>query len=172
MKLQGKLTVVLLLLVIWFASILDEKGFQMRKWDVPAQPITLYFGQSDAMGVSPEIRWFPNGQVTPRHLIEALIEGPRDPRLVPSLPASTRLLGTQRQGDRIIVNFGQSIQSDHPGGSAGEIMTVYSVVNTLTEIPGVSAVIWLIEGESVETLVGHLDLSRPVTRSEYAIVDP
>jgi len=61
---------------------------------------------------------------------------------------------------------------DHPGGSAGELITVYSVVNTLTELPGVKEVRWLIDGQAVESLAGHLDLSRPVARSDEIIVDP
>src|SRR5690554_5033101 len=114
MKLWDRVTVVVVLLVIWFASMLDENALQRRLWDEPAQPVTLYFGESDAMGVSPEIRWFRSTDVDPERLIEALIEGPRDPRLIASIPPSTRVIGTQIQGDIIAVNFENSIVRDHP----------------------------------------------------------
>ena len=71
----------------------------------------------------------------------------------------------------VVVDFDRTLVREHPGGSTGEILTVFSVVNTLTEIPGVRKVAWRIEGQPVETLVGHLDLSRPVERDPSLIVE-
>ena len=43
-------------------------------------------------------------------------------------------------------------------------MLIGSIVNTLTDFPEVEKVQILIEGASVETLSGHMDLSEPLTR--------
>ena len=48
-------------------------------------------------------------------------------------------------------------------------MTVYSIVNTLAELPEIEMVRFLIEGEEIETLAGHLDLSEPVYPDEGLI---
>ena len=52
---------------------------------------------------------------------------------------------------------------DHPGGSSAEMMTVYSVVNSLVlnfqQIKGVQI---LIDGERGKSIRGHLSLDRPI----------
>ncbi|MBQ5389910.1 MAG: GerMN domain-containing protein, partial [Anaerovibrio sp.] len=50
------------------------------------------------------------------------------------------------------------------GGSTGEEMLVGSLVNTLTEFPEIKKVQILVEGKEIDSLSGHLDLSRPVER--------
>jgi spore germination protein GerM len=60
------------------------------------------------------------------------------------------------------VDFSRELLTSHWGGSMGEIMTVYSVVNTLASLPGIEQVKFLVEGEEIETLTGHLDISEPV----------
>lgn len=170
MKVWRRATVVVLLCALWTASALDDRAVQTRRWYEPVSPAIIYFGHWDALGVAPEVRWLKPGDITPRRLIEALIEGPHDERLVPILPRSARLLRVERMGETVMVDFDSSVVREHPGGSAGEIATVYAVVNTLTEIPEISQVLWRIEGRPVESLVGHLDLSQPVVRSDEVIV--
>jgi germination protein M len=51
----------------------------------------------------------------------------------------------------------------HPGGSEAELMTVYSVVNSLTaSFPAVKRVQILVEDKPAQTLAGHIDLTRPL----------
>ena len=112
-------------------------------WFLPSEPVVLYFAAPDAAGLVPEIRWLP-----------------------------LRIRSVTVEGDLAVVDFDGELVRRHPGGSAGEILTVFSVVNTLTEIPGVRRVAWRIDGRAVETLVGHLDLSRPVERDPSLILSP
>src|SRR5690606_19439624 len=90
--------------------------------------------------------------------------------LSPSIPPATTVRSLSIDGETLTVDFGDEIVRDHSGGSAGEIITVYSVVNTLTELPGVRWVAWRIDGRTVESLVGHLDLSRPIGRNDDVVV--
>ena len=60
------------------------------------------------------------------------------------------------------VDFSKEFQTRHRGGSAGEIMTIYSVVNTLTELPGVEKVQFLLEGDKLESILGHMDTTVPI----------
>jgi spore germination protein GerM len=49
----------------------------------------------------------------------------------------------------IFVSFSKNLVQDHPGGSASEMATVYSLTNSLTaNIPEIKAVKILIEGRS------------------------
>ena len=61
------------------------------------------------------------------------------------------------------VDLSAELQSNHPGGTTNEILTVYSLVQALTSnLPAVSGVQILIDGKEVDTLAGHLDLRRPI----------
>jgi spore germination protein GerM len=61
------------------------------------------------------------------------------------------------------VDLSKEAVAGHPGGSEAELMTVYSVVNSLTtSFPAVRRVQILVEDRPAETLNGHVDLTRPL----------
>ncbi len=54
----------------------------------------------------------------------------------------------------------------HPGGSLDELLTIYTIVNALTmNLPAVTSVQVLVDGKEVDTLAGHVDLRRPLTKN-------
>jgi len=97
-------------------------------------------------------------------MIDELMKGPKG-KLLPTLPRETKLLALQLNADGVAkVNFNQSLSRNHPGGSSAEVMTVYSIVNSLVlNFPEIKRVQILIEGKEVETLTGHLALKRPIS---------
>lgn len=65
------------------------------------------------------------------------------------------------------VDFDQAFYDFSGGGSLAELHTVYGVVATLTvSFPEIIAVQFLVEGRWIETLAGHVDLSRPLLPSD------
>lgn len=95
-------------------------------------------------------------------IVEALIAGP-DTNLMPTLPPQTRLRALFLTADHTaVVDFTGAIREHHPGGSRTELLTVYSVVNSLVlSLPEIEAVKFLIDGKEAETLAGHIDLRAP-----------
>ena len=64
------------------------------------------------------------------------------------------------------VDFSAELSTKHTGGSLDELLTVYSIVNALTmNLPAVTSVQVLVDGKEVDTLVGHVDLRRPLTKN-------
>jgi hypothetical protein len=62
------------------------------------------------------------------------------------------------------VDLSKEASQKHPGGSRGELLSVYSVVNSLTSnFPAVKRVQILVEDRQVSTLAGHVDLTRPLS---------
>ena len=62
--------------------------------------------------------------------------------------------------------FSREVVAAHPGGTLNELLTVYTIVNALTEnLPAVTAVQVLVDGKEVETLAGHVDLRRPLAKN-------
>jgi spore germination protein GerM len=93
-----------------------------------------------------------------------LIKGPKG-KLIPTLPPRTKLLSLQMDDEGVAkVDFSLALSKDHPGGSSAEMMTVYSIVNSLAlNFPRIKRVQILIDGKPIETITGHLSLKRPIS---------
>jgi spore germination protein GerM len=62
------------------------------------------------------------------------------------------------------VNFDQTLSKEHPGGSSAEMLTLYSIVNSLTlNFPQIKRVQILIDGKAAESIAGHISLKQPVS---------
>jgi spore germination protein GerM len=128
--------------------------------------VTLYFSDQEAeflMGQKREIRKKEEVEEEVQEVIRELIKGPKG-RLLPTLPSRTELLSLQLDDKGIArVNFSRALSKDHPGGSSAEVMTVYSVVNTLIiNFPVIKRVQFLVEGKEIESITGHLSLNSPI----------
>ena len=97
-----------------------------------------------------------------RLLIEALIKGPTQ--------GAARTLPGDAQLDAVYVtpagvtyiDFAENSFSNHPGGIGAELLSIYSIVNTLVlNVDGIRSVKILIGGREAATLAGHADLQAP-----------
>jgi spore germination protein GerM len=128
--------------------------------------ITLYFSDEEGEYLIGEKREILKKNVVKeeaRETIIELIKGPKG-KLVPTLPPRTKLLTLQINDAGVAkVDFTPALSKDHPGGSSAEMMTVYSIVNSLVlNFPPIKRVQILIDGKPIETLTGHLSLRKPV----------
>ena len=101
-----------------------------------------------------------------QQIIEAQIAPVAEP-LVSAVPPNTKLRAifvTER--GQAFVDFSRELVAGHSGGSMNELLTVYTVVDALTEnLPAITSVQVLVEGKQVETLAGHVDLRRPIEKN-------
>jgi spore germination protein GerM len=132
--------------------------------------VTLYFGSRDAQSLVPESRELrARDDVISdlRGTVEALISGPRGVGVV-TLPSATRLLGAYIRDDTAYLDFSREIVDPATGSTAGEYIMIASVVNTVcSNFDDVKAVMILVEGEEVDTVGGHLLVSRPLIPSDW-----
>ena len=160
-------------LVLAFAMIAAVAGCstpQAQPGDGQADPddtkvkLVLYFPDADAMYLVAEERTVEVGEGDTYELLalRAIIDGP-------TVPEGTRLVSLEIAEGVAYVNFSREFQENHWGGSTGETMTIYSIVNTLTESPNVTAVKFLIEGEELDSLAGHYDCTEAFERNEAII---
>lgn len=69
-------------------------------------------------------------------------------------------------GGQAYVDLTREVSARHPGGTLNELLTVYTIVEALTaNLPVIRSVHLLVDGHEVETLAGHVDLRRPLSRS-------
>ena len=101
-----------------------------------------------------------------RSAVDELINWTRDETISPVPPESRVREIWVAQSGVAYIDFYQSFFDFSGGGSLSELHTVYSIVATLTEsFPEIFAVQFLVEGEQIETLAGHVDLSHPLQPS-------
>ena len=99
-------------------------------------------------------------------VMHSLIAGPgKDSILQPTIPRGTVLRWVRLAGDVASVNLSAEFVSNHWGGSRAEEMTVYSIVNTLTEFAYVKRVRLLVEGKPIQSIAGHIDIEEPLVRN-------
>ncbi len=133
--------------------------------------VQLYFSTPDAMYLDREKRTV-SGQDFYKNVLNELIIGPTEENLSKTIPETGGVLNIEHDRDKesLIVNFNEEWQRDHWGGSAGERLTIYSVVNTMTSLPEVERVGFRVEGQQVETLAGHMDLTAEYQYSEDLVL--
>lgn len=141
----------------WF----EKRGILREK-----RGILLYFSDGESeylIGEKREILKRDEVEEEAKDAINELIKGPKG-KLISTLPPQTKLLGLELGEDGVAkVNFNKALSKDHPGGSSAEMMTLYSIVNSLTlNFSQIKRVQILIEGKAVETIAGHLSLRQPV----------
>ncbi|AZR73404.1 hypothetical protein BBF96_08420 [Anoxybacter fermentans] len=129
--------------------------------------IKLYFATKDGMGLQVEKRKVKGDKKW--EAVRELIAGPTKPGLFPTIPPEVELLNIRVKNGLCVVNFNEKLITNHWGGSTGEILTVYSIVNTLCQFPDVERVQILVEGRKVQTLAGHLNLEESFEANEELV---
>lgn len=140
----------------------------------PPEPIkevtvTLFFSDAFAQCLVAETRTLPAGEDLPLRILQALGEGPRSAELVGTIPQGARVLSVTVENGLAVVDYSEELRSNHPGGSAGELLTAYAIVGSLAALDEVEAVQILLEGRVIDSLVGHLIFSEPMTVSAEAL---
>jgi hypothetical protein len=164
--------------LILFATTVDEgraaerPGEASTGGDSVTEPqalpvVHIYFADRNGLYLQAEERIFAGserGIDRGRAIVEALIKGPRT-GLMRTLPAGTQLRAFYlAPGSRAYVDLSESITEQYPGGCKSEMLTLYSIVNSLIlNMPKVSTVKILVGGRDVPTMAGHIDIRYPFT---------
>ncbi len=147
---------------------IEETYEPVQTMSTPVQEITVALYFADAAGeklVKTEKR-IPKVEGMARSTIETLLEGPdADSGLVSAIPSGTQLLdiNVKPEDKKCIVDFSQELMHQLASKDNGEQLAVYSVVNTLCQFDSIEQVEFRIEGQSVATLAGGMNLSKTVS---------
>ena len=103
-------------------------------------------------------------------LVNLLIENPKNESLKSSIPTDTKILKVELKGDIVYIDFSKEFIENHQGGLDEENATIYSIVNTLTELNEVSGVKILINGKENQNFKDNIiSFKDPFTRNESLI---
>jgi len=161
---------VLGFLVFFFLTIFDSvyppvAGKAGKEKSREKREVTLYFSDTNERFLMPEKRYIPKDKaqdVQAKEIIKALVDGSKT-GLVNTFPPKADIISVKIEPDQTArVNFGKNLAANHPGGSASEMATIYSLTNTLiANIPEINKVKILIEGKELESIKGHIDIRKP-----------
>ena len=106
------------------------------------------------------------------YILHQLLDGPGsgEEGLGPTIPKGTRLLGFTVENGLARVNLSEEFVTNQPKTELGERMTIYSLVNSLTELDTIDRVQILVEGQTLE-YYRYMLLAEPLVRWE-AVIGP
>ena len=128
--------------------------------------VKLFFQAADRPGLVMEERTVPFSSDLGTQLkavVAELVQGSKS-GLVATLPPETKVLEVFVSARGVAYVDLSKEASQGTAGSHDELLSVYSIVNSLTvNFPAVTRVQILLEDRPTDTLAGHVDLSRPLT---------
>lgn len=134
--------------------------------------VVLFFSDANERFLVQEKRLVPKGKNTvaqAEEIVRALAEGPKMGS-IRTIPAGAKLLGVRIDDGTAVLNFDNPLIEQHPGGTASEVATVYSLANTLAaNLPEVKRIRIRVDGKDVTTIKGHIDLREPVTPNKELV---
>ncbi|CAA7603457.1 Sporulation and spore germination [Acididesulfobacillus acetoxydans] len=130
--------------------------------------LTLYFPTPNAAGLAPFRR---QANVTDGAVIQAIFAELQNP---PSgwpgpLPSGTKLLGASVKNGVATIDLSPEFRSNFKGGSSGELATIYSIVDSLTSLPDVKSVQFLLNGQKQDAILSQLDTTQPLKFSKSVL---
>ncbi|HHV71768.1 MAG TPA: GerMN domain-containing protein [Clostridia bacterium] len=104
-------------------------------------------------------------------VLEELIKGPveTDSELIPTIPTNTKVNSVIINENTAYIDFSREIVDDFWGGADNEKLTIYSIVNTVTQFSPIKQVQISVEGSSDVSIGGHYLLDRPFKRNNNLI---
>jgi len=135
------------------------------------QEVVVYFSDQRTSMLTSEKRVItvdPN-QPLEWYILKELIAGPQESNNLQLIPSETKIQSVKTEENVCYVNLSNEFVSRHPGGAVMENLTVYGIVNSLTELSGVRKVQLLVEGKKLDTYKGTVSISDPLERDESLI---
>ena len=156
---------VVLLLVLFFVILFDAlfPPVDMEAIKKKEKRIAeIYFSDSQERFLVGEKRYIYKEELAvgqAREIVKALLEGSKTGN-VSTFPARVNLRDVKLNKDGTAeVNFSSELTKLHPGGSAAEMATIYSLTNSLAaNVPDIKAVKILVEGKPLSSIKGHISV--------------
>lgn len=127
---------------------------------------TLFYVADDGaslVGMTHDVPFGASPMEQARNILAAQLEAAPNGQ-VSAIPPGVKVRGfyLTPRGDAY-ADLSREIITGHPGGSLNEALTVYALVNVLTQnVREITAVQILVDGQQIDTLAGHIDLRQPL----------
>jgi spore germination protein GerM len=147
------------------AAASDARKIRARLFYVDEQGTAL-------RGIEQEVLYGETTAEQARRIIEAQIAPAPAPQISARPPGTKLRTVFFTTAGELYVDLSAELQTNHPGGTTNETLTVYALVSVLTSnLPAITGVQILVEGKEVDTLAGHLDLRRPIEQDPKWVIN-
>lgn len=136
----------------------NEKGVATEKMQNRNVRVIVYFPSKDFSKLVPEERIVPFNKSIEETIVNTIISGSVKGN-VPSIPDGTKLISISRRDGIITVNFSNEFLKNLKAGS------IYSIVDSLTELPGVKGVALRVKGRPINMKVDGINLAVTIKRN-------
>ena len=112
--------------------------------------VSLYFYNENTKSLVPEGRLIDVKELVEKpydKLMELLMQGPNNTELSKTIPEGTKVNKIELKGDTLYIDFSKEFVDNHEGGEEKEKATIYSIVNTMTNLTEINSIKILIDGE-------------------------
>lgn len=133
--------------------------------------VTLYFTDKNGVNLYPEThKATMTDNSLEKTVVNELIRGPVSSTYIRTFPESCQLISVETTEGVCFVNFSGAFRAKKEDDRLSDRTAVYSVVNSLTRLPGIEKVQILIDGKKPENDPYQL-FSTPLERDESLIVN-
>ena len=123
--------------------------------------ISLYFINPESNSLVPEARRVDAKSLLEnpyKVMVELLIDGPKNEKLIKSLPEGTKVNNATLKNNVVELDLSKEFIDNQTEDAERVSLSIYSIVNTLTELNEVNSVKFLIDGEENKKF-NNIDLS-------------
>lgn len=128
--------------------------------------LTLYFANAEGTDLVSEERVVEvnANQTREKTVLEQLIAGPEEKGSVATIPIGTKIRDVTTTDDgTCYVNLSEEFVLKQTGGEKEELLTIYSIVDSLCKLDQIDRVQFLIEGKKLDTYKNDLQFKTPFT---------
>lgn len=145
-----------------------EPQSQVQTGQVKTQSVNLYFPDDQGQYL---VRVQRDVSVTDGAVVKAIIDELQkgDPKYAKVIPAEAKLLRAWVKDGIVNLDFSKEFKEKHWGGSTGESMTLYSIVNSLTDLKDIKGVQFYLDGQIPVSILGHADTQNPLVRNDRMV---
>lgn len=144
-------------------SFADNPGKEMQ--NIEERNLTLYFASADGKSLTKEVQkvYYNSNTSVEKLVVERLIRGPQTKGSKATIPEGTQLINISVMDGACLVNFDEGFLAQNFGIS--EQVVIYSIVDSLTELPSVKTVQISVDGDTNRTYRDKYPLSKQYERN-------
>ena len=141
---------------------------QSSSENVTQKYMTLYFADDDAHLTAERRKATLVDNSIEKTVVAEIIKGPDGGNAYATVPKDTKVLSVETKEGICFVNLSEDFINKFSGGTTEATMAIYSIVDSLTELPDIDKVQFLIDGVKEESF-GDYVFSEPFERDASLI---
>ncbi len=130
--------------------------------------VPLYYADENIANLKAEKRTFANDENLAKSVVQAIIEGPKNTDLCSLIPGDTEINSVTISNGVCTLDLNDEF-TNFTGGTSMENLAVFSLVNSLCEIDGISKVKINIDGNKKAMFGGHYSLEDEFSKDKSLV---